>query len=329
MRKPTLYLRTFLGLCALGLLFATFAQQPGKLYRVGILLVGSPTAAALGVAETFRRELGDLGYIDGQNLVIDPRWSAGSTERLPILAADLVALKSDVIVAFTTDAALAAKEATTTIPIVIVQVADPVGSGLVASLSHPGGNITGITDYGVDLTAKYVELVHVVVPRAARIGILMSDSPIHPPQVKGIEAAAKSVGLEVVAAMDRSNDELEQAFASLAKDGVAAVIVLGGARQGAQRPRITELAVKFRMPTLSPTRAYVEQGGLMSYGPNLPASYKLAVRYVDRILKGAKPGELPVEQPPMFELVVNLKTAKALGLTIPQSLLLRADEVIQ
>jgi putative ABC transport system substrate-binding protein len=305
------------------------AQQPGKLYRVGILLVGSPTARASGVTETFRRELGDLGYIDGQNLVIDPRWSAGSTERLPILAADLVALKSDVIVAFTTDAALAAKQATTTIPIVIVQVSDPVGSGLVASLSHPGGNITGITDYGVDLTAKYVELVHVVVPRAVRIGILMSDSPIHPPQVKGIEAAAKSVGLEVVAAMDRSNDELEQAFASLAKAGAAAVIVLGGARQGAQRQRITELAVKFRMPTLSPTRAYVEQGGLMSYGPNLPASYKLAVRYVDRILKGAKLGELPVEQPPMFELVVNLKTAKALGLTIPQSLLLRADEVIQ
>jgi putative ABC transport system substrate-binding protein len=210
-----------------------------------------------------------------------------------------------------------------------VQVADPVGSGLVASLSHPGGNVTGITDYGVDLTAKYVELVHAVVPKAARIGILMSDSPSHPPQVKGIEAAAKSVGLEVMPAMDRSNDELERAFASLTKGGAGAVIVLGGARQVAQRPRIAELAVKFGMPTLSPTRAYVEQGGLMSYGPNLSASYNLAVRYVDRILKGAKPGELPVEQPPMFELVVNIKTAKALGLTIPQSVLLRADELIQ
>jgi len=328
MRKPTLALRALLGVCALGLSFAAIAQQSAKLHRVGMLLVSSPTTSGIS-PDIFRKELRDLGYIEGQNLVIDLRWAEGHSERLPALAAELVSLKPNVIMAFTTDGAAAAKQATTTIPIVMLQVADPVGSGLIASFAHPGGNVTGVTDYGVDLTAKYVELIRAIAPKATRIGILMSDSPIHPPQVKGIEGAARSVGLTVVPAMDRSNDELEEAFASLAKEGAGAVIVLGGARQGSQRPRIAELAVKFGMPTLFPTRVYVEQGGLMSYGPNLPATYKLSVRYVDKILKGAKPAELPVEQPPMFELVINLKTAKTLGVTIPQPLLLRADEIIQ
>jgi ABC-type uncharacterized transport system substrate-binding protein len=328
MRKPTLALRVLLGVCALGLSFAAIAQQSANLHRVGMLLVSSPTTLGISV-DIFRRALRDLGYIEGQNLVVDLRWAEGNAERLPSLAAELVAQKPDVIVTFTTDGALAAKRATTTIPIVIMFVSDPVSSGLVESLSHPGGNITGVTDYGLDLTAKYVELIHAVAPNAARIGILMSDSPIHPPEVKAIEAAAKSIGLAVVPTMDRSTDELEQAFASLAKNDAGALIALGGARQGSQRKKIAELAVKFRMPALFPTRAYVEQGGLMSYGPNLSATYKLGARYVDKILKGAKPAELPVEQPPMFELVISLKTAKSLGVTIPQSLLLRADEVIQ
>ena len=248
---------------------------------------------------------------------------------MPTLAGELVALKPDVIVAFQSDGALAAKQATTTIPIVMVLVADPVGSGLVASLAHPGGNVTGVYSYAIDLIAKDVELIHAVAPKAARIGILMSDNAIHPRQVKGIEAAAKNIGLAVAPAMDRSNDELEQAFTSWAREGVAAVIILAGSRQAMQRARIAELATKYRMATLCSNRAYAEKGCLMSYGANLAAEYRLAVTYVDKILKGAKPADLPVEQPPTFELVINLKTARALGITIPQSLLLRADEVIE
>jgi putative tryptophan/tyrosine transport system substrate-binding protein len=326
-QKQSLALGALLALCVPYLSFSAFAQQPTQVHRVAFLSMVSPNSSE--AVPIFKKEFRDLGYIEGQNLAIDVRWAEGRTERLPSLAAELVALKPDVIVTFTTDGALAAKQATTSIPIVMMQVSDPVGSGLIASLAHPGGNITGITDYGVDLTAKYVELIRAVAPKAVRIGILMSDTPIHPPQVKGIEAAAKSLGLTVLPAMERSNEELEQAFPSLAKDGAGALIVLGGSRQASQRARIAELAVKFGMPTLFPIRTYVEKGGLMSYGPNLPATYKLSAKYVDKILKGAKPADLPVEQPPTFELVINLKTARALGITIPQSLLLRADEVIQ
>jgi ABC-type uncharacterized transport system substrate-binding protein len=314
-----------LSLCALTAPLAADAQQPKQIH-VGILTVIS--AAVSPLPDVFRKEFRDLGYGERQ-IVIDVRGAEGRIERLPALAAELVALKPDAILAFTTDAALAAKQATTTIPIVIAQVSDPVGSGLIASLAHPGGNITGVTDYGIDLAGKYVELAHTIVPKAGRIAVLMSNNPVHPFQVKAIEDAAKSIGLTILPTMDWSDDELERAFASLAKDKPGAVIVLGGAPHASQRQRIAELAVKLALPTLSPNRAYVEQGGLLSYGVNLPSSFKLVARYVDEILKGAKPGDMPVEQPPKFELVINLKTAKALGITIPQSLLLRADEVIQ
>jgi putative ABC transport system substrate-binding protein len=292
-----------------------------------MLLVGSPTT--FGELDIIRKQFRDLGYVEGRDLVIELRWAGGSPERLPPLAGELVALKPDVIMVFTTDSALAAKQATATIPIVMVFVADPVGSGLIGSLAHPGGNVTGVYSYAIDLAVKDVELIHAVAPQAARIGILMSDNAIHPRQVKSIEAAAKNIGLAVVPAMDRSNDELEQAFASWARDGVGAVIMLGGSRQSFQHARIAELAAKFRMATLCPIRAYVEKGCLMSYGANLAAGYRLGIGYVDKILKGAKPADLPVEQPSTFELVINLKTAKALGVTIPPSLLLRADEVIE
>jgi putative ABC transport system substrate-binding protein len=327
-RREALVLRALLCLFVLELSSSAFAQQVPRVYRVAILFMFSPTGTPR-VDDVFREAFRDLGYSEGRNLTIDVRAAEGRVERLPILLAELITLKPDVILTFTTDGALAAKQATTTIPIVIMQVADPVGSGIVASLSHPGGNITGMTDYGVDLTAKYVELIHAVVPKASRIGILMSDSPIHPPQVKGIEEAAKTIGLSVLPTMERSDDELQEAFASLAKQHVTAVIVLGGARQTPQRAKIAELALKSGMSTLFPTRAYVDRGGLMSYGPNLWETYRHGARYVDRILKGANPGELPIEQPQKFELVINLRTAKALGLTIPQPLLLRADEVIQ
>ena len=327
LRRTTLALGVLLSLCVLVLSITALGQQPAKVYRVGMLLVGSPATSSY-FPDMLRKELHALGYIEGKNLLLDFRWAEGRSERLPALAAELAGLKPDVIMTYTTDGTLAAKQATATIPIVMMMVSDPVGSGLIASLPHPGGNITGITDYGIDLTAKYVELMHAVAPKTVRLGVLMSDSPIHPPTVKAIEAAAKTIGLAVLPVMDRSNEELDEAFASLAKNDAGAVIVLGGARQGAQRKRIAELAEQFAMPTLAPTRQYVEQGGLMSYGPDLPASGKLGAAYIDRILKGAKPSDMPVEQPPRFELVINLKTAKALRVTIPQSLLLRADEVI-
>jgi putative ABC transport system substrate-binding protein len=329
-RRHLLALGALLGLCAITFPFAVLAQQPAKVHRIGILLNGSlGSATAAELLDTFRKELRDLGYIEGQNLIIDLRSAEGSTQRLPILAADLVALKPNVIVCFATNGALATKKATSTVPVVMVQVGDPVSSGLVASLAHPGGNITGVTDYALDLNAKHVELVHAVVPKAARIGILTADGSNDPRQVKAIEAAARGVGLAVIPKMDRSDEELDRAFASWAKDGAGAVIVLGGVRHASERKKIAELAVKFGMPTIFPNRAYVDQGGLMSYGANLNVTYKLAVGYIDKILKGAKPADLPVEQPPTFELVINLKTAKALGITIPQSLLLRADKVIE
>jgi len=317
-----------LNLCALCLSFAVFAQQAPKVYRVAMLLAAQPARTGPSVI-IFRKELRDLGYVEGQNLVIDLRSTEGKVERFPILAAELVALKPDVIVTFATEGTLAAKRAAPTIPIVMVQVSDPVGSGLISSLARPGGNITGVSDYDVEAAAKFVELAHLITPNAGRIGVLMADNPVHPVQLKAIEAAAKSIGLATVANTDRSNDDLERAFASLAKDNVGPLIVLGGARHGALRGRIAELALKYAMPTVFGSRAYVEEGGLMSYGANPAAAYKLAVSYVDKILKGAKPADLPVEQPTRFELVINLKTAKALGITIPQSLLLRADEVIE
>jgi putative ABC transport system substrate-binding protein len=332
MNLVSMIVRTALSLIVVASAFAAsstaFAQQPAKVYRVGMLLLGSPTTTGIS-PDAFRKDLGDLGYVEGRNLTIDLRWAEGHLERLPSLAAELVGLKPDVIMTFTTDGALAGKQATTTVPIVFMQVNDPVRSGLVASLAHPSGNMTGVTDYGTEIAAKRVELIHAIAPKAARIGVLVSDSPTHPLERDAIVAAATGAGLQVVPALDRSNEELNQAFASFAKEAVSGVIVLGGAQQGAHRPRITALSVKFGIPTISPTRVYVEQGGLMSYGVDLPATYTLAARYVDKILKGAKPGDLPVEQPPKFEFVVNLKAAKALGITVPQSLLLRADEVVR
>lgn len=317
-----------LSLCTLNISLCAYGQQPAQIRRIGMLLSGSATRPS-GMFDIFRGALRNLGYIEGSNLAVDVLWSEGRPERLPILAADLVALTPEVIVTFTTDGALAAKKATATIPIVFMQVADPVGSGLIASLAHPDGNITGLTDYGLDLVAKHVELIHAVAPKTSRIGVLMSDSPIHPPQVKRIEEAARSIGVSVLPTMDKSVRDLENAFAALERGNARALIVLGGSTQTSQRDEIAALALKGRMPTVFPSRAYVERGGLMSYGPNLSETLKLGATYVDRILKGARPGDLPVEQPPKFELIINLRTAKALGLTIPQSLLLRADEVIE
>jgi putative ABC transport system substrate-binding protein len=300
---------------------------PARSYRVGWLSTVIPGAERF-LLDPFKKELNALGYVEGQNLVLDLRFAEGKIARLPVLAAELVALKPNVIVASTTNAALAAKQATETIPIVFTFVSDPVGAGIVSSLARPGGNITGVTDFGVELAAKTVEMIRAVTPQVSRAAVLMSENPSHPAQLKVMQDAAKSAGLTLVPTMASKPDDLEQAFASLPQD-VGALIVLGGAPHAAQREEIAALAIKHRTPTIFLTRPYVEAGGLLSYGAGLQDAYMLPAIYVDKILKGAKPGDLPIGQPTKFELVINLKTAKALGLTIPQALLLRADQLIE
>jgi putative ABC transport system substrate-binding protein len=317
--------------CSSALSFAAEGQSPAKVYRIGWLSPQAyvPNVPGDGNRGTFIRALNDLGYFEGRNLVIDFRYAEGRNDSLPGRAAELVALKPDVIMAVTTPGAKAALHATTTIPIVIVQVSDPVGSGFVASLAHPGGNVTGITDFGIDLAGKYVELAHLIAPKATRIGVLMTDNPIHPVQLKSTQDAAASFGLTVLPTMDRSDMELEQAFASLTNEKAGALIVLGGSPMGAQAGRIAELAAQAKLPALYPDRYFVTKGGLLSYGPTYPDMYLRAAALVDKILKGSKPADLPIEQPTRFELVINLKEAKALHLQIPRSVRQRADELIE
>ena len=304
--------------------------QQTKVFRIGFLNQGSPPPPG-SKPGILPMALHDFGYVDGRNLVIDRRWAEGKNDRFPNLAVELVALKPDAIVADSTPAAIAAAHATTTIPIVMVNVSDPVGSGLVASLARPSSNVTGTTDFGTELAAKGVDLMHATVPKATRIAVLMSDNPAHPVQLKEIQDAAKSIGLTVLPTMTRSSEEFEKAFASMAKQGAGTLILLGGAPFSTQRQRhkLFELAAKTKLPTMYPSRSFVIEGGLLSYGPSLLWRYKTTAIYVDKVLKGVKPSDLPVQQPSEFEMVINLKTAKALGLTIPPSVLGRADEVIQ
>lgn len=305
------------------------AQQPKKIYRVGWLSVNIPTAKSAVYFEVFKQALRELGYVEGQNVIFEKRWADGKTERLPALAAELVALNPHVIVSSTTTAMQALHQATTTIPIVMTNVSDPVGSGFAASLAHPGGNITGLSDFGVDLAAKKLELIRELVPRANRIGVLTSDNPVHPAELNGMRNSAKLLGFTILPLRAQTVDDLDHAFASMTKENLAALIVLGGPPHSSQRERIAELAVQAKLPTICPIRDYVEAGGLLSYGPNILQQYKLAATYADKILKGAKPGDLPVEQPTRLELIINGKTAKAIELQVPVSLLVRADEVIQ
>jgi putative ABC transport system substrate-binding protein len=322
--------RTFIQ-CFAGILAAPLvagAQAPAKSYRVGWLDPVTPTTSRV-LFDPFKKELNALGYVEGQNLVLDIRYAEGEIARLPALAAELVALKPDVIVASTTNAALAAKQATKTIPIVFTFVSDPVGAGIVSSLARPGGKVTGVTDFGVELAAKTVEMIRAVAPQVSRAAVLTSENPSHPAQLKVMQDAAKSAGFTLVPTVASTPDDLERAFASLPQKNVGALIVLGGAPHAAQREEIAALAIKHRTPTIFLTRFYVDAGGLLSYGASIQDSYIVPAIYVDKILRGTKPADLPIVQPTKFELVINLKTAKALGITIPQSLLLRADEVIQ
>jgi ABC-type uncharacterized transport system substrate-binding protein len=305
------------------------AQQGGKVWRIGYLDQGS----AIGNGpyfEAFRQGLRDLGWVEGKNITIDVRFAEGKTERLPALAAELVRLKVDLIATSSTPAALAAKQATTTIPIVIGFVADPVGSGVVRSLARPGGNITGWTHQGLELREKYLELLKEAVPDAVRFGVLWNPAnPVHRLSMGTIEAAARRLKVELYPVGAQEPKELEGAFPALVAKRVEALVVFPDGMFIAQTSVIVGLAARRHLPAMYGVREYAEAGGLMTYGTNLLGMFRLSASFVDKILKGAKPGNLPVEQPTKFELVINLKTAKALGLTIPPSLLGRADEIIQ
>jgi putative tryptophan/tyrosine transport system substrate-binding protein len=325
--------RAFLRTLAGGLLAApriADAQQPGKVYRLGYLSAGSGTLSS-PYTTAFRQGLRELGWIEGQNIVIEYRSAEGRFDRLPDLAAELVRLKVDVIVATPTPAALAANSATRTIPIVGVSLADPVGLGLIPSLAHPGGNVTGVSySVGADIFGKDLELLREVVPKVRSVAVLSNpDGPSQPLIMNNIKSAARSLGLQLLPVGARGPAEFDGAFATMARERAGALFVVTDPAYIAYRARLVDLAAKNRLPSMFTQRADAEAGGLMSYGPSFAAMYRRAAYYVDKILRGAKPGDLPVEQPTTFELVINLKMAKALGLTIPPSLLQRADEVIQ
>ena len=316
-----------LGAGALALPLAAGAQQQaGRLFRVGVLMNLYPPEA--DPPQALRQRLRDLGYDEGQNFVIDWRYQLGTSDRLPTLAAELVRLKPDVIVADVTVAIRAAMQATSTIPIVMASSADAVGSGLVTNLRRPGGNVTGVTIMLAELTAKRLQLLKEVAPKVSRLAILWDPAiPWHRAMLKEIEAAAPALRLQPVVIAVRNRDDLGDVFSEMTKGRVGAVFVSHTMTPRA-RGQIVDFAAKNRLPTMFMDQGNVAAGGLMSYGSNFSEQYRHTAEYVAKILKGAKPGDLPVEQPTKFELVINLKAAKALGITISQSVLLRADRVI-
>jgi putative ABC transport system substrate-binding protein len=309
---------------------AVEAQQPGKVYRVGILTNNASDPAEARLWHAFRSGLRERGWIEGENVRLEFRGAEGNSARLPELAADLVRLKVDLIVARSSLFVQPAKEATSSIPIVFVVHADPVRTGHVTSLARPGGNITGLANLMTDLAPKGLELLSSAVPVAKRIAVLWSpDTPSHTPGLKAVEQAGRTLQVQVQPVGARTAAELEGAFAAIASARVQAVQVLGSPMFFAERRRMAELAIKHRLPMMSDLREIVEAGGLMNYGPDFADLYRRGAIYVDKILKGAKPADLPVEQATRFELTINLKTARALGLTIPQSVLARADQIIE
>ncbi len=306
-----------------------FAQTPAKVYRIGML---DMVPSALGASKTFFEELRRLGYAEGQNLIVERRNAAGEPGRLPALASELVALRPDLIVASGTNPNQAAKEATTTIPIVMFGSADPVGAGLVATLARPGGNLTGVTSIVAGgFMAKQLELLNQVVPKATRVAILINpNSDLHRMALaQQIPQAARQLGIQVHVVEARTADEVEPALDAALRERSAALLVPGDPIYNQPPARVPQLVERTGLPAIYLQGSQARAGGLMSYGPDFVVLIRRTASYVDRILKGAKPGDLAIEQPTKFELVINLKTAKALGITIPQSLLLRADEVIE
>jgi putative ABC transport system substrate-binding protein len=311
-----------------GLANAADVQQPASPKRIGVLLGSLSPESKEGQA--FRQGLLDAGYVEGRDVVIEWRSGSGDYTRMPNLVADLVQSKVEVIVVGGTPAAQAAKRATSTIPIVLAIVADPVGSGLVASLAHPGGNVTGLSLMTTDLSAKRLQLLKEALPRLTRVAVLWNpDTPYSPKVIEELKAAAPSLSLELSFEGVRTPEQLEPAFAAASRAHAQALYVVESAFFFAHRTTLLKLASKARLPVIYGQRQFVDAGGLMSYGTNFGDLFRRTAGYVDKILKGAKPGDLPVEQPTKFELIINGKTAKALGLKIPNSIMVRADRVIE
>ncbi|MBI3107612.1 MAG: ABC transporter substrate-binding protein [Candidatus Rokubacteria bacterium] len=318
-----------LALALLAAPVAAGAQQAGKVYRIGFL--GNSTAALeANLVGPFREGLRDLGYVEGRHILIEYRWAEGQYERFPALIAGLIALKVDVIVTAGTPASLAVKKATTSVPLVMVAVGDPVGTGLVASLARPGVNLTGLVSIAPDLEGKRLELLREVVPKLSHVSFLLNPAnPFHAGSEKQASTAATALHLKVQFVGVRADSEFDQAFNAILRERSGALIMLADRLFLHHRARIVDFTTRHRLPGMFAYRELVEAGGLMSFGPSYPGMHRRAAYFVDRILKGAKAADLPMEQPTTFELVINLKTAKALGLTIPQSVLLRADQVIE
>jgi putative ABC transport system substrate-binding protein len=320
-----------LGAVAFASPLVSIAQQQGKIWRVGFLSARRrPISLEADYYGAFPQGMRDLGYVEGKNLVIEWRFAEGKYERLPGMAAELVQLKVDVIMALGPPAVVAAQKATTTIPIVIVTSVDPVSAGFVKSLARPGGNTTGFSNLAGDISPKHLEMLLATLPTLSRVAVLVNPAnSAHGTILKDVQAAAQKVRVTVVPVEAQTPHEIESAFSSMARQNVGAVIVVLDPFLIQQGSEIAAQAAKHRLPSIFANREYAEAGGLMSYGQNQIDIYRRAATYVDKIFKGAKPGDLPVQQPIKLELVINVKTAKALGITIPQNVLLRADEVIQ
>jgi putative ABC transport system substrate-binding protein len=325
--RRRILLRAALCGIALPASFASLAQQQPKVWRIGFLASDSSSTR---VYEGFRQGMRELGYVEAKNFSIDWRFADGKYERLPSLAAELVRLKVDVIVAGTALSVQAAHQATATIPIIMVAVPDPIGEGFATSLSRPGGNITGLTNIVTEISVKHLELLRIAVPKLSRVAVLIN--PLNPSDsliLEQIQGAAYSIGVKVFPVEASTERQIEAGFGAMVRERAQALIVAADSYFDVQRDRIAKLVVDNRLPAISSNREMTEAGGLMSYGQDLGEHYRRAATYVDKILKGAKPGDLPIEQPTVLRLVVNRKTARALGLAIPQELELRADRVIE
>jgi ABC-type uncharacterized transport system substrate-binding protein len=319
-----------LALCAMlfALGFSVEAQQPKKVPRIGVLAPFSASSGAKRL-DAFRQGLHDLGYVEGKNIAIEYRYTEGELDRLPDMAAELVRLNVDVIVTGAISSVRAAKKATATIPIVFANVGDAVDSGLVASLARPGGNATGLTFFAPELDGKRLELLKEAFPKITRVGFLRRVPAAREDLLKEAETVAKTLGLRLQSLEVRGPDDFESAFKAAKSGGAETLIVIANPLANTYRARIVDLAAKNRLPAIYPSTDFVENGGLMSYAPEFLYNWRRAAIYVDKILKGAKPADLPVEQPKKFEFVINLKAAKQIGLTIPPNVLARADKVIK
>ena len=324
--------RTFLGGLGLSVLATPLAAeaQAGKKARIGVLMLPPRAGAGGTYIQAFREGLGDLGYVEGQNLLLEIRWAEGKSDLLQGLAAELLTTRPDVLVTSGSEAILTLKRATGVVPIIMATVMDPVALGIAASLAQPGGNLTGLAILSPELTAKRLQLLKEVVPRLARVAVLWNPAnPGNALMLREVETASQILGVRWQEVAVRGPDDLAGAFNAILGAQSNGILAIEDSMLVSHRSRIVESVARTRLPAMYAFRQFVDAGGLMSYGPDIPDSFRRAAAYVDKILRGAKPADLPVEQPTKFELVINLKTAKALGITIPQSVLIRADQIIE